>query len=83
MKQSACCKAHHSSRSYKTDPIPEDILEAIVESARRAPTSTNSHEISLVVVRNADSRARIAENCRWPAMDCAGAGVHRGRRRSL
>ena len=54
-------QAHHSSRSYKTDPIPEDILEAIVESARRAPTSTNSHEISLVVVRNADSRARIAE----------------------
>jgi FMN reductase [NAD(P)H] len=50
MKQSACCRR-----------ITEDILEAIVESARRAPTSTNSHEISLVVVRNADSRARIAE----------------------
>jgi len=54
-------QAHHSSRSYRTDPIPEQILEAIIESARRAPTSTNSHEISLVVVRNADSRARIAE----------------------
>jgi FMN reductase [NAD(P)H] len=54
-------QAHHSSRSYKTDPIPEEILEAIIESAHRAPTSTNSQEVSLVVVRNADSRARIAE----------------------
>jgi len=54
-------QAHHSSRSYKIDPIPEEILEAIIECARRAPTSTNSHEISLVVVRNATSRARIAE----------------------
>ena len=54
-------QAHHSGRSYKPDPIPEEILEAVIESARHAPTSTNSHEISLVVVRNADSRARIAE----------------------
>ena len=53
-------QAHHSSRKYKSDPVPADILDAIIECARRAPTSTNSHEISLVVVRNADSRARIA-----------------------
>jgi FMN reductase [NAD(P)H] len=54
-------QAHHSSRSYKTDPIPEGVLEAIIESAHRAPTSINSQEVSLVVVRNAESRARIAE----------------------
>jgi len=54
-------QAHHSSRSYKTDPIPEEILEAIIECAHRAPTSTNSQEVSLVVVRNTAKRARIAE----------------------
>jgi FMN reductase [NAD(P)H] len=54
-------QAHHSSRSYKTDPISEDILDAIIKSAHRAPTSSNSQEVSLVVVRNAASRARIAE----------------------
>jgi FMN reductase [NAD(P)H] len=54
-------QAHHSSRSYKADPIPEEILEAIIECAHRAPTSINSQEVSLVVVRNAESRARIAE----------------------
>src|ERR1035441_2171260 len=54
-------QAHHSNRNYKTDPVPKEILDAIIECARCAPTSINSHEISLVVVRNADSRARIAE----------------------
>jgi FMN reductase [NAD(P)H] len=62
MNETICLlQAHRSSRSYKSSPIPEEILEAVIESARRAPTSTNSHEISLVVVRNAASRARIAE----------------------
>ncbi len=54
-------EAHRSSRSYKSDPIPAEILEAIIESAHRAPTSINSQQISLVVVRSAASRARIAE----------------------
>ncbi len=54
-------QAHHSSHSYKSDPVPEEILEAIIESAHRAPTSSNSQEVSPVVVHNADRRARIAE----------------------
>jgi FMN reductase [NAD(P)H] len=54
-------QAHHSSRSYKSDPIPAEILDTIIECAHRAPTSTNSQEVSLVVVRNAAKRARIAE----------------------
>jgi FMN reductase [NAD(P)H] len=54
-------QAHRSNRNYKTDPIPQEILDAIIESAHRAPTSSNSQQISLVVVRNAARRARIAE----------------------
>jgi len=53
-------QAHRSSRSYKSDPIPAEILDAIIESAHRAPTSINSQQVSLVVVRAA-SRARIAQ----------------------
>jgi len=54
-------QAHCSNRNYKTDPIPAEILDAIIESAHRAPTSINSQQISLVVVRDAANRARIAE----------------------
>ena len=54
-------QAHHSSRNYKIDPVSPEILDAIIESAHRAPSSINSQQVSLVVVRNAASRARIAE----------------------
>src|SRR5512143_18394 len=37
------------------------MLNAIVEAAHCAPTSMNMQEISLVVVRDAERRARIAE----------------------
>lgn len=54
-------QAHRSIRSYRTDPVSNEMLDAIVESAHRAPTSMNAQEISLVVVRDAAKRARIAE----------------------
>jgi FMN reductase [NAD(P)H] len=53
--------SHRSERSYKSDPIPDDILDSIIESAHLAPTSINSQQVSVVVVRDAASRERIAE----------------------
>ena len=54
-------QSHHSIRSYRPDPISDEMLDAIVESTHRAPTSMNAQEISLVVVRDAERRTRIAE----------------------
>lgn len=53
-------QAHRSIRSYKTDPIGDEMLDQIIAAAHRAPTSMNAQEISLVVVRDAEKRARIA-----------------------
>jgi len=53
--------SHHSIRSYKPDPVSDEMLDAIIEAAHRAPTSMNAQEISLVVVRDAERKARIAE----------------------
>jgi FMN reductase [NAD(P)H] len=52
---------HRSIRSYTSEPVGEEMLNAIVQSARRAPTSMNAQEISLVVVRDTAKRAKIAE----------------------
>ena len=54
-------QAHRSERSYKSDPIPCEILDDIIESAHRAPTSTNSQQVSIVVVKDAARRQRISE----------------------
>jgi FMN reductase [NAD(P)H] len=53
--------SHRSDRAFSSEPVSDECLDAIVEAARRAPTSSNAHHISLVVVREAARRARIAE----------------------
>lgn len=54
-------QAHRSIRSYKPDPVSDAMLNEIISAAHRAPTSMNAQEISLIVVRDAERRARIAE----------------------
>jgi FMN reductase [NAD(P)H] len=56
-------QAHRSIRSYKPDPVSDAMLDQIVAAAHRAPTSMNAQEISLIVVRDAERRARIAGLC--------------------
>ncbi|MEH2920689.1 NADPH-dependent oxidoreductase [Samsonia erythrinae] len=53
--------SHRSERSYLDKPIPDDVLDAIIQSAHLAPTSVNSQQVSLVVTRDPERRARIAE----------------------
>lgn len=54
-------QAHHSSRSYTSEPVSDAMLDEIIYAAWRSPSSINAQEISLVVVRDAAKRARIAE----------------------
>ncbi|MDP2762496.1 MAG: NADPH-dependent oxidoreductase [Sideroxyarcus sp.] len=54
-------QAHRSIRSYTTDPVSDAMLDQIIAAAHRAPTSMNAQDISLIVVRDAEKRARIAE----------------------
>ncbi len=54
-------RSHRSIRSYKTDPVSDEMLARIVAAAHQAPTSMNAQEISLVVVRDAEKRVHIAE----------------------
>lgn len=50
-----------SERNYTDEPVSEAMLEAILLAGQRAPTTMNSQNISVVVVRDAAKRARIAE----------------------
>jgi FMN reductase [NAD(P)H] len=55
--------SHHSIRSYKTDAVSDDMLDAVIEAAHHAPSSMNAQEISVVVVRDPERKAKIAELC--------------------
>jgi nitroreductase len=49
-----------SVRDYLTDDVPDAMLERILASARRAPTSSNVQAYSFVVVRDAAAREKFA-----------------------
>lgn len=53
--------SHRSIRSFKPDAVSDEMLTHIIAAAHRAPTSMNMQEISLVVVRDAERKAKIAE----------------------
>jgi nitroreductase len=52
-----------SVRKYRSDPIPEEDLNLILEAARRAPTGSNRQNWRMVVVTDQDLRARTAGAC--------------------
>ena len=52
---------HRSDRSFSDRPVDESLIAEIVEAGHRAPSSHNGQNISVVVVRDAKARARIAE----------------------
>jgi nitroreductase len=49
-----------SVRSYRDEPVPEAMIEAILRAAFRAPTSSNIQSYSVIVVRDREVLARLA-----------------------
>lgn len=50
-----------SCRSYKTDPVPQEHIIEILESAHLAPSACNEQPWRFVVVRDQNARRRIVE----------------------
>jgi FMN reductase [NAD(P)H] len=52
---------HHSVRSYLDTPVPQELLNAVLDAAWKGPTSINGQQVSLVVTQDPERRAKIAE----------------------
>ena len=52
---------HVSVRSFTSDPVPDEMVDAIIESARRQPTSSNWQTYSIIVIRDPATKARLME----------------------
>lgn len=47
-----CIRRRRTIREYKSDPIPEDVLEKILQAGRWSPSSSNSQPWHFVVVQD-------------------------------
>src|SRR6056297_3285744 len=54
-------RARKSVRSYRDESVPQDVLERVLDAARRAPSAKNLQEWRFVVARDAETRRRLAE----------------------
>ncbi|PJF44698.1 MAG: hypothetical protein CUN55_02660 [Phototrophicales bacterium] len=57
----ATLNSHVSIRDFRSTPIDDELLWQLLRAAQRAPTSSNMQAYSFVVIRNAETKARLAE----------------------
>ena len=53
---------HRSIRKYKPDPVPEDILDKILNAGIRTSSSGNMQTYSIIVTRDPDLRNQLLES---------------------
>ena len=52
---------HRSIRQYKEDAISDDMLHEIIQSAQAMPNSINGQQTSVIVVRDQETKNKIAD----------------------
>ncbi|HJX03046.1 MAG TPA: nitroreductase family protein [Dehalococcoidia bacterium] len=57
-------KSRRSIRRFKSDPVPDDYVDKIIEAARWAPSGFNLQPWEFVVVRDSKLKESIAQFCR-------------------
>jgi nitroreductase len=50
-----------SIRAYVSKPVPEDVLNRVLDAARLAPSAKNRQEWRFIVVREAEARKRVVD----------------------
>jgi len=56
-------KTRRSIRSYKSDPIPEEVMDRVLETVRIAPSGSNRQPWKFIMVDDKELRDRLASQC--------------------
>jgi nitroreductase len=51
-------KTRRSVRWYRSDPIPDDVLDRVLDAARLAPSGSNRPPARLILVEDEQARKR-------------------------
>jgi len=52
-------RKRRSIRRYKSDPVPEDVLNQILEAARLAPSAGHGQPWHFIVVKNSETKRKL------------------------
>ena len=54
-------RVRRSIRGYRPDPVPEEILQRILDAGRLAPTAANRQPFQIIVVTHPETRRQLKE----------------------
>lgn len=57
-------RTRRSIRSYRPDPIPEEVLNRILEAVRIAPSGSNRQPWRFIIVKDEELKKRMVPACR-------------------
>jgi len=63
----AVLAARRTVRFYRSDPVPDPLVHALLDAARTAPSAHNAQSTRFVVIRSAEMKRRLADRMarRW------------------
>jgi len=64
-----------SIRKFKTDPVPDELIDQMLEAARLAPSGTNRQPWRFQVIKNAELKKKLAEEAAFGNQLVANAPV--------
>ncbi len=59
-------RKRYSARSYKSKAVPEDVLKAVLEAGRLAPTAANRQAFRIIVIKTEHVKDKLLEIYRSP-----------------
>lgn len=54
-------RSRRSTRKYKADPVPPELLSQVLEAGRYAPSGGNNQSTHLLVIQNPEIRQRLSD----------------------
>lgn len=54
-------KSRRSTRKFKTENVPEELIEQVIEAGRYAPSGGNSQSTHFIVITNRETLAKLAD----------------------
>jgi nitroreductase len=66
-------KSRRSIRKFKADPVPEEMVKALLEAASLAPSGTNLQPSRFIVIRSEEARSKLKECTPLPFVAAAPA----------
>ena len=58
-------KHRRSVRRYKPDPVPDEMVEQLLEAGRWAPSANNQQPWAFIVIRDEDIRRQVAQHATY------------------